>query len=352
LAIQRIERSLRLLPGHAGPQPADHCEPGHARLLEPIARHHLRLQADGEPYVGSAAHGLAEKLQWCDADDGRCRVVDVQHMAERGRAAVEFARPERIAQNRHRRRSCAIIIRLDHAAHSRGHTESAEVRAADQRSAHAAKRTAVTQDGFAQWEFADAEHILEHLLVVGEFPKEGITDVDRRTVLCELDLHQARRMAHWQFAKEDCVERLIDRDVRPDPERQCEHGSKRKARTVAKFSQCVDEVLDQRVEERQASLLAIVFANRCEIAQTAFGLGECLVGREARAFEIGGQQIEVSGKLGLQLRRPRAASQHSGEQHAQSGHDSLSSIRAIMATVRDQLPASTASCFFPARVME
>ena len=84
----------------------------------------------------------------------------------------------------------------------------------------------------------------------------------------------------------------------------------------------------------------------------AAGGAEGIGGGEAAAFVIGGEQREVGGDLGIKFGSGAAFAEEAREQDAQGGHGSLSSRRAIIATVRDQLLVSAASCLRPARLME
>ena len=76
--------------------------------------------------------------------------------------------------------------------------------------------------------------------------------------------------------------------------------------------------------------------------------------REAAPAVFVGQQLEVRLQLLAELVLPAAAghrTQQPRDPHAQGGHDSGSSIRAIMSTVRAHRADSAASCFWPALVM-
>ena len=70
------------------------------------------------------------------------------------------------------------------------------------------------------------------------------------------------------------------------------------------------------------------------------------------SLQFGGEKFHMRRKLAIQFGGRAAAAQQPGQQHAQGGHGSLSSRRAIIATVRDQPAASAVSCLRPARVME
>src|ERR1019366_3042666 len=105
-------------------------------------------------------------------------------------------------------------------------------------------------------------------------------------------------------------------------------------------------------EEGEAALIAIGFVELGGGAEVAAGGGEGIVGGEAAVFVVGGKEREVGGDLGVEFGRGAAPAQQARDENAQRGHGSLSSRRAIMATVRDQLLVSAASYLRPARVME
>src|ERR1035438_3347732 len=114
----------------------------------------------------------------------------------------------------------------------------------------------------------------------------------------------------------------------------------------------VGGVVGERVEEGEAALAAIGFVELGDGAEVAAGGSEGIGGGEAAAFIIGGEERKVSGDLGIEFGGGAASAQQARQENAQGGHGSLSSRRAIMATVRDQLLVSAASCLRPARVME
>src|ERR1035438_9410822 len=80
--------------------------------------------------------------------------------------------------------------------------------------------------------------------------------------------------------------------------------------------------------------------------------GWVIGGSEAAAFVIGGEEREVGGHFRVEFGVGAASAEDARKEDAEGGHGSLSSRRAIMATVRDQLLVSAASCLRPARVME
>src|ERR1017187_5923308 len=121
---------------------------------------------------------------------------------------------------------------------------------------------------------------------------------------------------------------------------------------AAELAERVDEILGEGVEEGEASLIAIGLVELGDGAEVAAGGGEGIGGREAAAFVVGGEEREVGGDFGVEFGVGAAFAEEAREQDTQPGHDSLSSRRAIMATVRDQLSVSAASCLRPARVME
>src|ERR1039458_394432 len=121
---------------------------------------------------------------------------------------------------------------------------------------------------------------------------------------------------------------------------------------AAELAERVDEILGEGVEEGESSLIAIGFVKLGDGAEVAAGGGEGIGGRETAAFVVGGEEREVGGDLGIEFGGGAAPAQQARQENAQGGHGSLSSRRAIMATVRDQLLVSAASCLRPARVME
>ena len=99
-------------------------------------------------------------------------------------------------------------------------------------------------------------------------------------------------------------------------------------------------------------MIAIRHARPLQPAEGTPRLDAGVLSRQAALLEFVGHQREMGLDLLLQVCVAAATAKKTGHTREPRSHDSPSSIRFTIATVRAQLSVSAASCFLPARVIE
>jgi hypothetical protein len=110
-------------------------------------------------------------------------------------------------------------------------------------------------------------------------------------------------LADWQGPEDNGIEDLVYGGVGADSEREGEDGRRGESGSAAELAEGVAEVLREGVEERQAALVAVSFADLGDSAEFAAGAQAGFVRRESAALILGGQHLEVPGDFFVQASR-------------------------------------------------
>ena len=146
-----------------------------------------------------------------------------------------------------------------------------------------------------------------------------------------------------------------DRSVDADADGQREQRQRGKARIPAQRSQCIANVLEEAIEQRQSASLAMSFAELRDTAKMQPRSAQRFIRRKAAAPVVFCEQIEVRlqllAEIAVQTRgseeRPDAVKKlaHRGHRFA------ICSRRPMVPATRSQSRASAASCLRPDVVM-
>ena len=293
-----------------------------------------------------------------DTDDRERAAINAQRAAKHAGTATESGSPPPIADDRHR-----VIRRLRPPADDWRHAKVAKEVRRDLIDFAGGLRRAVDSDrGTVEAPEADdlghdlavsANRIEHRRLENGErFPEPARHDGN------DLDLHEAVRRAHRQRAQQQTVDEAEERRVRADAERERDRHDEGERRALQQHSEGVAYVLGEDVEERQAMLFAVRFAEPVRSAELQQGLASSVRGGEAAPLELVSQELEVRRQLlvelTLQLVLRNQRSQPRPGQPKPGCHcpDPPSARkRPITAATRCQFSVSAASCFSPGLVM-
>lgn len=193
----------------------------------------------------------------------------------------------------------------------------------------------------------------------GNLAEQRVVEGYAPAIVGALQQDQLLWIAHRQRPRHHRVQHPENGGIRADAEGQRQHGSRGEAGIGAQLAQSMAQVLGAGLQQRQAALVSPALSDLRNAAELAPRLEVRPFRRHAAALVVRGQQFDVAGDLLLYARVGAGIaavggeeSSQPGEEYAQRHHDSPSSIRLTMATVRDQLWASVANCLRPNRVME
>jgi hypothetical protein len=146
--------------------------------------------------------------------------------------------------------------------------------------------------------------------------------------------------------------------VHTDPDCQHDDRGRREAAIACQQTASEPDVLEERVEERQAPLIAVLGLQLIDATKRAPRRRASLSGTQPLRDEIARQQIEMGLDLVVQAgvaSRTNEDVQHSRDEHPSVGeerHQPSSSRRLTIDTVRAQSCDSAASCRRPFAVIE
>ena len=286
-----------------------------------------------------------------DPDNRRRRSVD-RHVVPKDRwVAAERRLPDALADHGHRRRTPAIVLDRDDAADDRRDPEHVEQLAGDV--------TALDTLGCAV-------HIGQSRGAGGERREIGAADSLARLVELEPRQPAVRVPLVARGHEHDAIGpgnreaaqgmRVEDREhhvVHADAERKDEHGGDREATVPRQRADGKPGVQRDRLDQRQAPLIAVAHRDLIHAAEGTPGCGSRLLGRQPLRLELLGEQSEMKPDLVVQppiAARPEQRIEKPRQQHARA-HGSFSNSRLTIDTVRAQLSVAAASCFRPAVVM-
>ena len=150
---------------------------------------------------------------------------------------------------------------------------------------------------------------------------------------------------------QDREEHVVDADA----ERQHENGGDAECAVPSEQSNGEPDILPERLQQRKTALLAELLLGLLDSAERTPRRARGIRRRESTRHVLVGEELQVHVNLLVQTVVAPAPEEDvggPGEQNAERGHDSLSSRRLTMETVRDQSAVSAVSCRRPAAVME
>ena len=196
---------------------------------------------------------------------------------------------------------------------------------------------------------------VERCLVPSELLEHRVDDDRAPASTLRLEQHEPLRIRDRERPQHHRVEDSERRRRGADPQPERQHRNDRETGITAEHPGAVPQVLEESVEEAEATLVAIGLFHSFDGAESPAGGSASISWRQAALDEVRGEEIEMCLNLGIQIgiaARHAERGLDSCDQDAKRAHDSSPSSRLTIATVRAQLSASAVSCFRPARVME
>ena len=300
---RRLHHRLNALARHVRREPAPHLQPVPVRVGERLALEHPVGQPDvgQDPGLGASEAGLR------DADDLVRLAFEPDRLAERGRIAGESARPERMADHRHRMRARRHIVgRRENTAERRVNAERREgISRHELRLQLLLDVRGVGQPGLPERLLAQAEdvHVRRQRLtgaleerIAGECRE---TRVDRRAGPGQIG--EAVRIADRQLAQDEGIDEREGGRARADGETERHHRGRGHDRVLAQQTQPEPDVTCQGLGAARELDVAAGFAQLQPMTELPRRLRQRLPPRESLRFEIAGAGFDVEALLLIQV---------------------------------------------------
>ena len=298
---QRSEPRVRLRDRDTRLQPPS----DHQRRIRPIEERAARLadrieRAERQPQLLHQQRGGAGEPFGRDADDGEVLRVEAECPADEGRIEAALL-PHRIAGNRHRNVGARLsLVPRERASGCERDADRTEEVVGDALDADAPRHLGCRH---ADGREVVRDQLVEHVVSVADVGvvriREDAIRIGLRRIVA-VEPHELRGAAR-QRTEEQRVDQREHRAVDADAEREHGDHDEAEARLAPPHADRVPQVLRERIEERDAALLAVRLLDARDAAEIAERGPLRVRARQPASLMLVGEQIEMRAQLLVQF---------------------------------------------------